>query len=160
MQINDNRLLSISQVTQRSGVPASALRYYESLGLISSVRNDTKHRRFHRSVLRRIAIIVFAQKIGYCLDEVSELLKRIPDDHVPTDEDWAKLTTEWRARVRAQIAELQRLDISLDECIGCGCLSVRKCKLANPHDWRGEQGAGPRRWIADAISDPQERIVD
>jgi MerR family transcriptional regulator, redox-sensitive transcriptional activator SoxR len=150
MQPNNSLLLSITRVSQRSGVPASALRYYESLGLIESVRGGTGHRHYHRSTLRRLAFIVFAQKIGYNLEEVAELLGRLPKGRVPTGEDWWDLSREWKKRVEERIAELEQLNHSLDECIGCGCLSVEKCRLSNPEDCSNRNGPGARRWLGDA----------
>lgn len=139
--------LSINQVSRRSGIAASALRYYEERGLIASERAGSGHRRFPRHVLRRLAFIVFAQKLGMRLDEIRQELDRLPTSHVPTGEDWALLSGRWTARIDEQIAQLERLRSGLSECIGCGCLSVRTCKLLNPDDEMGKQGAGPRWWI-------------
>lgn len=142
-------LLTIGHVSQRSGVPASALRFYETRGLIESVRADSGHRRYRRSTLRRLAFIVFAQRVGFSLEEIAEQLARLPTDHVPTGGDWQRLSREWKTRVEQRIAELQRLNISLDQCIGCGCLSVKHCKLTNPEDRSGRNGPGARRWLGD-----------
>lgn len=142
-------LMSIREVAARSGVPASTLRFYESRGLIRSHRNGPSHRYYSRSVLRLIAFIVFAQKIGYSLDEIAEQLVSLPADTLPTNKDWQRLSRGWKKRVADQIEELQRLYINLDECIGCGCLSLKHCKLSNPEDRAGRRGPGARRWLGD-----------
>ena len=142
-------LLPISEVARRSGVAASALRYYEDRGLINSERAGSGHRRYPRPVLRRIAFIVYAQRVGLTLDEIGGELAKLPANHVPTRRDWSRLSTKWSSRIDARIAELQRLKIGLTECIGCGCLSLDRCRLANPDDRAGAGGPGPRYWIGD-----------
>jgi MerR family redox-sensitive transcriptional activator SoxR len=139
--------LSIGEISKRSGVAASALRFYEERGLITSERAGSGHRYFLRAVLRRIAFIVFAQRIGLSLEEIGAELAKLPSDHVPTRRDWAHLTGGWTRRIDERIAELQRLKAGLTECIGCGCLSIDRCKLANPADRAGRAGAGPRYWL-------------
>ena len=129
-----HELLTISEVARRSGVASSALRFYEQRGLIASQRTGSGHRRFPRAVLRRIAFIVFAQKIGLSLDEIAAELRKLPRNHVPERSDWAKLSESWTRRVDERIAELQRLRAGLTQCIGCGCLSLQQCRLANPGD--------------------------
>src|SRR5438067_12880189 len=140
-------LMTIGEVSRRSGVAASALRFYEERGLISSERAGSGHRRYPRSVLRRIAFIVFAQRIGLTLDEIGVELARLPAGRIPTRRDWARLSGEWTKRIDERIAELQRLKAGLTECIGCGCLSMDRCKLANPADRAGRAGPGPRYWL-------------
>lgn len=140
-------LLTITEVSRRSGVASSALRFYESKGLIASERAGSGHRRYPRAVLRRIAFIVFAQKIGLSLTEVAAELARLPQNRVPERADWVKLSGRWRQRVDERIAELERLRDGLGECIGCGCLSLQQCRLANPGDRVARAGAGPRFWI-------------
>ena len=140
-------LLSIGAVSRRSGVATSALRYYEELGLISAERAPSGHRRFNRSVLRRIAFIAFAQRIGLTLDEIGAELSRLPPGRVPVGEDWGRLSRTWHTRIRERIAELQRLQEGLTECIGCGCLSLDQCALVNPDDCEAERGPGPTRWV-------------
>ncbi len=140
-------ILTIGEVARRSGVAASALRFYEEKGLIASRRNGAGHRRFHREVLRRIAFIVYAQKIGLTLEEVAAELVKLPENRVPTRDDWARLTEEWRLRIQVRIRELQRLEAGLLRCIGCGCLSLDRCRLANPGDRIARRGPGPRFWI-------------
>jgi MerR family transcriptional regulator, redox-sensitive transcriptional activator SoxR len=142
-------LLTIGEVARRSGVASSALRFYEQRGLISSERAGSGHRRFPRPVLRRIAFIVFAQRIGLTLDEIRVELAKLPPAHAPTRRDWSRLSATWASRIDQRIAELERLKLGLTECIGCGCLSLDRCKLANPGDRLARLGPGPRYWIAD-----------
>lgn len=141
--------LTISDVSARSGVASSALRYYEERGLISSQREGAGHRRYPRAVLRRVAFIVFAQRVGLTLDEIGSELAKLPPDRVPTRRDWSRLSTSWSGRIDQRIAELERLKLGLTECIGCGCLSLERCKLANPGDRIGANGPGPRYWVGD-----------
>jgi MerR family redox-sensitive transcriptional activator SoxR len=142
-------LLTISEVSRRSGVAASALRFYEDRGLIASERSGSGHRRFRRPVLRRIAFIVFAQRVGLTLDEIGVELARLPGSHAPTRRDWSRLSRRWTGRIDERIAELERLKAGLTECIGCGCLSLDRCRLANPGDRASRLGPGPRYWIGD-----------
>lgn len=141
-------LLNISDVARRSGVAASALRFYEERGLIRSVRKGTGQRRYPRSVLRRVAFIVFAQRIGLSLDEIGTELAKLPPDRAPTGRDWSRLSGTWTTRIDERIAELERLRAGLTQCIGCGCLSLDRCQLSNPGDRVARQGPGPRYWIA------------
>jgi MerR family transcriptional regulator, redox-sensitive transcriptional activator SoxR len=141
--------LTIGEIARRSGVATSALRFYEERGLIGSERTGAGHRRYQRSVIRRIAFIVFAQRIGLTLEEVGAELARLPENRVPRRSDWARLSSSWTARIDERIAELERLRDGLDQCIGCGCLSLDRCKLANPEDRAGRQGPGPRYWVGD-----------
>ena len=143
------QLLTIGEVSKRSGVASSALRFYEDRGLIASERAGSGHRHYDRSVLRRIAFIVFAQRIGLTLDEIGEELSKLPPGRVPTRRDWSQLSSGWSARIDERIAELERLKAGLTECIGCGCLSLDRCKLANPNDRAAGLGPGPRYWIGD-----------
>jgi len=142
-------MLTISEVARRSGVAASALRFYEEKGLIQSERTGSGHRRYPRAMLRRIAFIVFAQRIGMTLDEIGRELAKLPGGRVPEGSDWAKLANGWAGRIDEQIALLNRLRTSLTGCIGCGCLSLDRCRLANPGDRAARSGPGPRYWIAD-----------
>ncbi len=139
--------LTIGEIARRSGVASSALRFYEERGLIQSERAGSGHRRFPRSVLRRIAFIVFAQKIGLTLDEIAAELARLPAGRVPKSGDWARLSSTWTKRIDERIAELQRLRDGLTACIGCGCLSIDRCALSNPADRAGRAGPGPRYWM-------------
>jgi MerR family redox-sensitive transcriptional activator SoxR len=142
-------LLTIGEVARRSGVAASALRFYEERGLIASERAGSGHRRYPRPVLRRIAFIVFAQRIGLTLDEIGAELAKLPPERVPTHRDWSRLSRQWTSRIDQRIAELERLKLGLTECIGCGCLSIERCKLANPGDRVARLGPGPRYWLGD-----------
>jgi MerR family redox-sensitive transcriptional activator SoxR len=144
-----SELLTIGEVARRSGVASSALRFYEERGLIASERAGSGHRRFPRAVLRRIAFIVFAQRIGLTLEEIGAELAKLPPDRAPTRGDWARLSSGWSGRIDERIAELQRLKAGLTECIGCGCLSLDRCRLANPDDRAASLGPGPRYWIGD-----------
>ena len=141
--------LTISEVARRSGVAASALRFYEERGLISSERAGSGHRRYERPVLRRIAFIVFAQRVGLTLEEIGEELAKLPPDRAPNKRDWSRLSKSWTARIDERIAELERLRAGLTDCIGCGCLSLDRCKLANPEDRAAGNGPGPRFWLGD-----------
>jgi MerR family redox-sensitive transcriptional activator SoxR len=143
-------LLAITEVSRRSGVAASALRFYEQRGLIAAQRAGSGHRRFPRPVLRRIAFIVFAQRIGLSLDEIRTELDKLPGDRAPTRADWAQLSSGWSDRIDRQMAELERLKLGLSECIGCGCLSLDRCRFANPDDRAGRAGPGARDLIAAA----------
>jgi MerR family redox-sensitive transcriptional activator SoxR len=145
-----SELLTIGEVSRRSGVAASALRFYEERDLIRSERAGSGHRRYPRPVLRRIAFIVFAQRIGLSLDEIGEELAKLPPDRAPTRRDWSQLSWGWSDRIDERIEELERLKAGLTDCIGCGCLSLDRCRLANPDDRAAARGPGPRYWIGDA----------
>jgi MerR family transcriptional regulator, redox-sensitive transcriptional activator SoxR len=143
-------LLTIGDIARRSGVAASALRYYEECSLITSAqRSGSGHRRYSRSVLRRIAFILFAQRIGLTLNEIGAELAKLPANQVPTAREWSRLSHQWTARIDQRIVELQRLRTGLTRCIGCGCLSLKRCRLANPGDRLGKHGPGPRFWLGD-----------
>ncbi len=118
-------------------------------GLISSQREGSGHRRFQRASLRRIAFIVFAQRVGPTLDDIGAELARLPVDAVPTRRDWSRLAARWKGVIEERIVELERLKGTLTECIGCGCLSMERCKLSNPGDRAGDLGSGPRYWMGD-----------
>src|SRR6185437_3656810 len=155
-------LLTIGEVARRSGVAASALRFYEDQGLIQSERAGSGHRRYPRAVLRRIAFIVFAQRIGLSLEEIGAELERLPSGRVPTGRDWSRLSRTWTSRIEQRIAELERLRSGLTACIGCGCLSLDRCYLSNPGDRAARLGPGPRYWIGDRPppdGSPQRRRV-
>ena len=144
-----SELITIGEVARRSGVAASALRYYEERGLIRSERAGSGHRRYPRAVLRRIAFIVFAQRVGLTLGEIATQLSKLPSEGAPTGRDWSRLSQAWRSRIDERIAELERLKGGLTECIGCGCLSLDRCRLSNPDDRAARHGPGPRYWISD-----------
>src|ERR1700738_167597 len=143
-------MLTIGEVARRSGVAASALRFYEERGLVTSERAGSGHRRYPRAVLRRIAFIVFAQRMGLTLEEVGAELAELPENRVPERSDWAKLSGSWTQRIDERIAELQRLRAGLTQCIGCGCLSLQECHLANPADAAAGLGPGPRYLMSNA----------
>jgi MerR family transcriptional regulator, redox-sensitive transcriptional activator SoxR len=142
-------LLTIGEVSRRSGVASSALRFYEERGLIASERAGSGHRRYPRPVLRRIAFIVFAQRIGLTLEEIGTELARLPSDRAPTRRDWSRLSRTWVSRIDRRMAELELLRAGLEGCIGCGCLSLDRCRLSNPEDRAASLGPGPRYWIGD-----------
>jgi MerR family redox-sensitive transcriptional activator SoxR len=135
--------LAIGEVAQRAGVATSALRFYEREGLIASVRTDGGQRRYERDVLRRIAFIRAAQRVGLSLDDIRTSLAALPQQRTPTANDWAKLSRSWRPLLDERIAELERVRDNLSNCIGCGCLSLKTCALSNPGDVAAEYGAGP-----------------
>ncbi|HEX2885681.1 redox-sensitive transcriptional activator SoxR [Vineibacter terrae] len=140
-------LLTIGETARRSGVAASALRFYEERGLITAQRAGSGHRRFPRAVLRRLAFIVFAQRIGLSLEEIGAELAKLPSERVPTGRDWSRLSAKWAGRIDQRIAELQRLKVGLTSCIGCGCLSLEHCRLVNAGDRAGRIGPGPLLWM-------------
>jgi MerR family redox-sensitive transcriptional activator SoxR len=143
--------LTIGELAERSGVAPSALRYYEERGLIESDRNIGGHRRYRRPTIRRVAFIVFAQRVGLSLEEIRTELAKLPGNRTPKAADWEKLSASWTERIDARIAELERLKEGLTGCIGCGCLSMEKCELVNPEDRAGTSGSGPRRWVGDPM---------
>ena len=144
-----SELLTIGEVARRSGVAATALRFTEDRGLITSERAGSAHRRYPRAVLRRIAFIVYAERIGLTLREIGVELAKLPANHAPTRRDSSRLSTQWSRRIDVRVAELERLKHGLTECIGCGCLSLDRCRLANPSDRAAASGPGPRYWIGD-----------
>jgi MerR family redox-sensitive transcriptional activator SoxR len=144
-----SELMTIGDVSRRSGVAASALRFYEERGLIASERAGSGQRRYRRAVLRRIAFVVYAQRVGLTLEEIGIELEKLPASRAPTRSDWSRLSRKWTARIEERIAELERLKLGLTECIGCGCLSLDRCRLANPGDAAGRRGPGARYWIGD-----------
>jgi MerR family redox-sensitive transcriptional activator SoxR len=146
--------LSIGEVAERSGVAPSALRYYESEGLITSVRSDGGQRRYGREMLRRVAFIRVAQRLGLSLEAIRDALSTLPDERTPTKADWTRLSRSWRPLLDEQIAVLERLRADLDSCIGCGCLSLRKCALYNPADQAARYGSGPRYLYGDPAAEP------
>ncbi|TQF67186.1 redox-sensitive transcriptional activator SoxR [Rhodococcus spelaei] len=135
-------LLTVGEVTRRSGLAASALRYYESEGLIESSRTSGNQRRYQRSVLRRIAFIRAARSIGLSLEEIADAFTDLPGGRTPTRADWTRLSQHWRTRLNEQIDALVALRDGLDSCIGCGCLSLKTCALSNPGDAAASYGPG------------------
>jgi MerR family redox-sensitive transcriptional activator SoxR len=135
-------LLTVSEVARRSGFAASAIRFYDREGLISATRTTGGQRRFERNMLRRLAFIRAARNVGLTLDEIAAALAMLPDGRTPNRADWARLSSQWRARLDDQIAGLMALRDSLDSCIGCGCLSLKKCAISNPADSAAVAGPG------------------
>jgi MerR family transcriptional regulator, redox-sensitive transcriptional activator SoxR len=135
-------LLTIGEVAERSGFATSALRYYEKAGLLASTRTSGQQRRYERSVLRRLAFIRAARNIGLGLEEVKAALDKLPAGRTPTKADWTRLSRAWRTRLDDQIRALQQLRDGLDSCIGCGCLSLQRCRLSNPGDSAAVFGPG------------------
>ncbi|NNL71530.1 MAG: redox-sensitive transcriptional activator SoxR [Acidimicrobiia bacterium] len=135
-------LLTISETARRSGFTASALRYYEREGLIEATRTGGGQRRFERHELRRLAFIAAARHVGLTLEEIREALSLLPSGRNPTKADWAKISRSWRARLNEEIEALERLRDGLDGCIGCGCLSLQRCRLSNPQDVVAARGSG------------------
>ena len=146
MQNGEVDVLSIGELSMRSGVAVSALRYYEQVGLLISTRTGGGQRRYARSALRRVAVVQAAQRVGLSLAEVRAAMADLPPDRAPTAREWARLSRSWRPRLEARIAELERVRDDLDGCIGCGCLSLQRCRLYNPQDVAGQAGAGAR-WL-------------
>jgi MerR family redox-sensitive transcriptional activator SoxR len=148
-----NKYLTIGDAARRSGVATSALRFYESRGLISSLRVSGNHRRYHRATLRRIAIIRVAQTLGLSLAEIATAFASLPDARNPTRRDWEKLSTRWGKQLDRRIADLQNLRNRLGGCIGCGCLSLTNCSLYNAGDEAADLGDGPRYLLGDVPQD-------
>ncbi|HEY4090017.1 MAG TPA: redox-sensitive transcriptional activator SoxR [Luteibacter sp.] len=140
------RELSVGEVAQRAGVAISALHFYERKGLIHSLRTAGNQRRYGSDVLRRIAVIRVAQRVGIPLEAVRQALASLPEGRTPSREDWAGLSARWRQDLDERIAQLTNLRDRLGDCIGCGCLSMSACALANPGDTLASEGRGPRRW--------------
>lgn len=136
--------LTIGDVARRTGLATSAIRFYESRGLIGATRTEAGQRRFRRDVLRRVAFIRVAQRVGLSLEEIEEALSELPLERAPSRSDWERLSRHWRGRLDERIRLLQGLRDGLTECIGCGCLSLRTCWLYNPDDRAAAFGAGPR----------------
>ncbi len=141
--------LSIGQLAERTGLAVSAIRYYEEQGLVSAFRNAGGHRRFVRSDIRRLSFVLIAQQFGFTIAQIRQQLDSIPNAKNPGKDDWARISSEFRAELDARIETLTLLREKLDGCIGCGCLSLEKCALYNPDDRAGAKGAGPRYLLGD-----------
>jgi len=141
--------LTIGETASRSGVATSTLRFYESRGLINSLRVGGNHRRYHRSMLRRIAIIRVAQTLGLSLREIGDAFAALPDKRTPTRKDWSRLSATWGRQLDRRIADLKNLRARLNGCIGCGCLSMKNCALYNAGDEAADLGSGPRYLLGD-----------
>jgi MerR family transcriptional regulator, redox-sensitive transcriptional activator SoxR len=142
-------VLTISELSARSGAAPSALRFYESLGLISASRTAGNQRRYPRHMLRRVAFIRAGRQLGLELREIQASLDLLPGDRAPTRAEWSRAARAWQAKIDAKIAELQRMSETLGSCIGCGCLSLRRCALYNPRDAAAGNGAGARWLLGD-----------
>ena len=145
--------LTIGEVAARAGVAHSALRFYEERGLIESDRTTGNQRRYHRDVLRRLAFIRVAQRVGLSLDEIASALGSLPDGRTPNLRDWDRLSRRWRAELDERIRLLEALRDELTSCIGCGCLSLQRCRLYNPDDAAASLGTGPRYLLGDSSAD-------
>jgi MerR family redox-sensitive transcriptional activator SoxR len=135
-------LLTVGEVSERSGVAASALRYYEAQGLLTATRTTGNQRRYPRHVLRRLSFIRAAQNVGLSLEEIRTALAALPDGRTPTRDDWAGLSRAWHQRLEDQIVALRKLRDGLESCIGCGCLSLERCAISNPGDIMAGNGPG------------------
>jgi MerR family transcriptional regulator, redox-sensitive transcriptional activator SoxR len=144
----DQAELTVGQLSARSGVAISALHFYERKGLIASSRTSGNQRRYPRAMLRRVALIRVAQRVGIPLAEIRDALAELPGGRTPTRRDWDRLSRRWRAELDERIHRLTQLRDDFTDCIGCGCLSIDRCALANPNDELGMQGAGPRRLLS------------
>lgn len=142
--------ITIGELARRSGVATSALRFYESRGLISATRTLGGQRRFARPTLRRVAFIQAAQRVGLSLDEIATALRALPERRTPTKADWTVLSRSWRGLLRSRIAELETLQTRLTSCIGCGCLSLKTCRLLNTDDVAATRGSGARYLLGDS----------
>lgn len=147
--------ISIGTLAGRTGLAVSAIRYYETQGLVAPERNAGGQRRFLRSDIRRLSFVMIAQKFGFTLDRIREVLGRLPEKRTPNAADWAEISHDFRAELDEQIAALTRLRDKLDGCIGCGCLSLDRCALYNPDDAAGEKGTGPRYLLGDEVVTPK-----
>lgn len=136
--------ITIGELAERTGVAASALRFYEERGLISSQRSGGNQRRFPRAMIRRVSVVRAAQRCGVSLDEIAAALGALPGDRDARKADWQRMSKVWRSRLDQRIAALQALRDELSGCIGCGCLSMERCKLLNPDDQAGRRGPGAR----------------
>lgn len=143
--MNPHELLPIGEVARRSGLATSALRYYETLGLISSHRTSGNQRRYARSALRRLAVIHAAQRVGVSLDDVCRAFAAFPPEHAPTKREWVALSRRWRPALDARIRDLEQVRDGLSMCVGCGCMTMRQCAIYNPEDELAGTGAGARR---------------
>jgi len=143
------RQLTIGEVATRCGIAASAIRFYESRGLIQSLRTRGNQRRYTRATIRRIAVIRAAQSVGLTLEDIGEALSRLPEGRTPAKRDWERLSNAWRQRIDGQIADLERLRDQLSSCIGCGCLSLKSCALFNSNDRAAARGPGARYLLGD-----------
>ncbi|MFD0560167.1 MerR family redox-sensitive transcriptional activator SoxR [Stackebrandtia endophytica] len=144
-RVTPTDLLSVGQIAKRTGIAVSALHFYESQGLISAERTSGNQRRFRRHVLRRLSLIQVAKRMGIPLAEVAEVFAALPEDRMPSKRDWDRISRRWRAQLETRRRELERLERELTGCIGCGCVSLNRCRVLNPEDELGREGPGARR---------------
>jgi MerR family redox-sensitive transcriptional activator SoxR len=156
----DAKELTVGQLAERSGVAVSALHFYEAKGLIRSRRTAGNQRRYSRDTLRRVAFIRLSQQVGIPLSTIRAALAELPEERTPNRSDWARLSTAWRGELDARIERLQQLRDDLTDCIGCGCLSLDRCHLANHHDSLSAEGPGPRRLITATTTSPPGGQID
>lgn len=147
--------LSIGQLAKRTGLSVSAIRFYETRGLVSPERNMGGQRRFRRSDIRRLSFVLIAQQFGFSISDIQQRLQALPDARTPTKSDWTRISIGLRAEIDARIETLYRLRDNLDGCIGCGCLSLKRCKLYNPGDRAAAHGTGPRYLMGDCPELPE-----
>ena len=147
--IRSSDLIPIGEMARRTGCAVSAIRFYEDKGLIEPVRTGGNQRRFLRSDIRRVSFILIAQQLGLSLSDIQAQMAKLPHGRTPTAKDWQAISRSIRDTINARIAQLERMRDTLDGCIGCGCLSLKKCAIYNPDDRLGEKGPGPRQILAD-----------
>ncbi len=146
----DKRGLTIGQMSERTGLAPSAIRFYEEQGLVRPFRTDSGQRRFDRADLRRLSFVMISQGLGFSISQIREALAKLPENRTPTKADWTRLSKDFRQELDARIAQMQSLRDRLDGCIGCGCLSLKTCSLYNPRDRARQKGAGPRYVMGDS----------
>ena len=144
--------ISIGELAERTGLSVSAIRFYETRGLVTPDRNTGGQRRFERSDIRRLSFVLIAQKMGFTIEQIAELLAQLPSGRTPTQRDWTRISQLFRKTLDERIGVLTRLRDRLDGCIGCGCLSMKNCALYNPDDIAAQRGAGPR-FVLDPVPD-------
>lgn len=147
--MRDKALVTIGVVAERTGLAVSAVRFYESRGLIPSTRSTGGQRLFHRSVIRRVSFVLISQQLGFSLEEIRDALSSLPENRTPTKADWERLSRRFGKDIDDRIERLTQLRESLSSCIGCGCLSLAKCRLYNPEDRAVQLGSGPRFLLGD-----------
>ncbi len=147
--LSRNDLIPIGEMARRTGLSVSAIRFYEDRGLIEPVRTSGNQRRFLRSDLRRVSFIRIAQQLGLSLGEIDSAMRDLPHGRTPNARDWRVISASIRDRIESRIAELERMRDRLDGCIGCGCLSLKKCAIFNPEDRLASEGPGPRQILID-----------
>jgi MerR family redox-sensitive transcriptional activator SoxR len=143
------RPLTIGELAERTGLSVSAIRFYETKGLVAPARNQGKQRRYLRSDIRRLSFVLIAQQLGFSIDQIRHALASLPSGRTPTQKDWERISSNFRGELEDRIARMTRLRDRLDGCIGCGCLSLKKCQLYNPADRLQRRGPGPRLILGD-----------